>query len=106
MRRFYEEVWVDDTMRFFTACSICGKRKYAGRLPLLYRSKDSLGLLEQGKGGKYRQAAYNRRKTSVVQHLARFFNRCTVCGKWVCDDCFHPNAGYGACHNCINKEVI
>lgn len=105
MRQFYEQVRVDETeMRFYAECPICGKRKHAGKLPLLCRSKKMLELLEQGKSGRIRQAAYNRSKASAVQYLARFFNLCRNCGKWVCDDCYDIKHDCCTCRECEAHE--
>ncbi|MDR0886177.1 MAG: hypothetical protein LBN22_07470 [Clostridiales Family XIII bacterium] len=34
------------------------------------------------------------------------FNKCPVCSRWVCDDCFYPdlNDGMGICKACLEEE--
>lgn len=101
MRQFYEQVRVDEIqMRFYAECPNCGKRKYAGKLPLLCRNKEMLPQFRSGKAGKLRQKAYNKSMVAAVQYLARLFDLCRGCGKWVCDDCYDSNSDCGICREC------
>ena len=101
MRRFYETVRTDrQLMRFYAACSRCGERRYAERLPLICRNPRLFETMEKGRGGVIRQRAYNHAKAVSVQHLARFFNQCSHCGNWVCDSCYNTETEEGLCCNC------
>lgn len=107
MQHFYKHVLVElDSMRFYIECADCGKRVYAGKLPLMCRSQHILDRLEQGKTGGIRQWLYNHKKAVAVQHLARYFNQCSECCKWVCDDCYNPENEDGTCQDCTSKRNI
>ncbi len=93
MRQLYEQIQVDkEKMRFYAECNACGKRQYAGKVPFPCRGEELLQLLEEGYVGGLRQRIYNRSKAQAVQDLARHFNQCRVCGKWVCDEMYDSNA--------------
>ena len=101
MKQFYKQVVLDETtLRFYALCAECGKRTEAGRLPLPCRNKALLAQYAAGTVGGIRQTLYNLNYAKAVRRLARFFNRCPSCGKWVCDDCFDLTDGYGACGSC------
>lgn len=87
---------------FFACCPDCGRLVDAASLHI---------LSERMRRSSSRMAAWLRRQNTIHDgnwtiRMSRKFNRCSVCGKWVCDDCFISNAGYGVCRNCMNKEVI
>lgn len=93
MRQLYEQIRVDHKeKKFYADCDACGKRQYSVKLPLLCRGKELLQLLEDGYVGGLRQRMYNRCKARAVQDLARYFNQCRRCGKWVCDEMYDLNA--------------
>lgn len=105
MKQLYKQVRVDEKeMRFYAECPSCSRRKDAGRLPLLCRNREMLTLFAQGKSSRLRQKAYDKRKTAAVQYLARFFNLCLSCGKWVCDDCYDSDSDRGVCRNCSARD--
>lgn len=105
MRQFYKQVQVDETeKRFYAECPSCGKRMYSRRLPMLCRRKDMLKHFSAGTAGGVRQTLYNRRQVASVQNLARFFNRCNLCGKWICDDCYDVLHDDGACISCSENK--
>ena len=100
MRQLYEQVQVDkDRMRFYAECDISGRRIYSKKLPVLCRIKDLLAVMDEGNVGGFKQSMYNHRKADAIQDLARFFNQCRKCGKWVCDEMFDPQAM--ECKRCI-----
>lgn len=42
---------------------------------------------------------------SRLARLRRLFNRCPMCGRWVCDDCFViDGVGDGRCSECAEKS--
>lgn len=43
------------------------------------------------------EAAYERANREAMLH----FNRCPVCKRWVCDDCFHMREAGDACRECL-----
>lgn len=93
MRQLYEQVHVDKkTGRFYAKCQVCGKIQYSKKLPLFCRGEELLNLLEEGRAGGIRQKIYNNRKAKSVQDLARYFNQCRNCGKWVCDEKFDADS--------------
>ena len=102
MRHFYEQVRADDTtFYFFMECDICRKRKYGRRLPLLCRSKILLRQIQEGQNS-LRSRLYNHYHAAAVQELAIQFNRCELCEKWVCDDCFCNTETNGCCVQCAD----
>lgn len=91
MRHFYQQVHVDPTsMRFYAECPLCGKKQYAGKIPLLCRKKSHIIELEAGHGKKIRQAIYNHKKAATVQNLTLLFNLSRKHAMWICDQCFEP----------------
>ena len=110
MQNFYHQVRPSEkTMAFYAKCALCGKQLYGVKIPVLCRGKKRLKSLEEGCCGKLSQKCYNRGKANAVQRLAMQFNRCCVCSSWVCDDCFEPDVGNGACKDCaknIEREKI
>lgn len=106
MRKFYQRIRVDETtMRFCAACAVCGKTEYHGRLPLLCRNKRLLPVLEQGQGHGIAQSAYMRARMRACRELAKLFNYCQSCGRWVCDDCFNIEGDRDACGECAAKSM-
>jgi len=52
-----------------------------------------------------RKAEHKIAFNEALEKAMRFFNKCPVCGNWVCDDCFDVEEieHGGVCKNC-NKE--
>ena len=92
MRQLYEQILVDhEKRRFYAKCETSGEKRYSVKLPLSCRGEELLQLLEEGCAGGLRQKKYNSAKARAVQDLARYFNQCRKCGKWVCDEMFDPD---------------
>ncbi len=103
MRQLYEQVRVDENlMRFCMECDIKGNRIYSKKVPVICRNRMLLDSLEQGSVGGIRQQVYNRTRAAAIQELARYFNQCRKCGKWVCDDMYDPEKM--ECTDCTDKE--
>lgn len=104
MRQLYEQVHVDEQqMRFYAECEICGEKIYSKRLPALCRKKVLIELLQQGTVGGLRQKFYNRTHAAAIQDLARYFNQCRSCGKWVCDKEYDPEIM--KCTKCMSLKI-
>lgn len=105
MKQFYQQVFLDEaTLRFAAVCASCGKRAEAGRLPMLCREKSRFADYAAGNVGGMRQKLYDQNFSRAVQYLVRFFNRCSACEAWVCDDCFRPNESRGVCERCADEQ--
>ena len=103
MKQLYEQVRADvQQMRFCAECEISGRRVYSRKLPLLCRSDALLDSLEKGSVGGIRQKLYNSSHASATQDLARYFNQCRSCGKWVCDEMYDPEEMI--CMNCKKEK--
>lgn len=50
---------------------------------------------------KEHEAAYERANREAMLH----FNRCPVCKRWVCDECFHMHEDGDACKECLDQTV-
>ena len=106
MRKFYRRIRVDETtMRFCAVCAVCGKTEHHSKLPLLCRRKELLPELEQGQGHGIAQSAYLRARMRSSRELAKRFNYCQSCGKWVCDECFHIEGDVDCCIECAAKTT-
>ncbi len=108
MRKFYKNVGVDaETLHFCAECSICGKKEYGVKVPVLCRSVRTLARCEKGKANKLSQASYNRAKAKSTQLLAMKMNKCRHCYAWVCDNCYDADDLLGACVECSkNKDLL
>lgn len=106
MRHFYERVHVDpDTLRFYAACPICGRKYYAARVPLLCRGVRTFAKCAKGKANRISQSLFNHAKANSVHQLPlRHFNQCRGCLRLVCDDCYDISHSDGACRECSQKE--
>ncbi len=101
MREFYQQIRLDTgEYRFLVECPGCGKRHYAGKLPLLCRRPEMSELAENGRAGGLRRRLYNKGRVSAVQALMRHYNMCRDCGSWVCNACFLPDIADGICRAC------
>ena len=106
MRQFYRRVHVDkSTMHFCAACELCEKKQYAMKLPLLCRRKSQLPKLERGENSGMIQSAYIQAKMHASRELAKRFNYCRGCGKWVCDVCFNIEGEQDHCIECAAKTT-
>lgn len=47
----------------------------------------------------------NHAKAASVQYLARYFNQCRSCFRWVCDECYVLEAFAGACVECAKGKL-
>jgi hypothetical protein len=105
VQNFYSQVGAEtENGRFFAECAVCGKRHYDGKLPLICRSKGFLVAFESKTAGRFRSFVFSRAKESAVRRLSIFFNRCTCCGKWVCDSCCDLSEGSGKCVFCAAEK--
>ena len=104
MRQLYEQVRVDENqMRFYAECEISGEKIFSRKLPALCRNKVLIASLQQGSVGGLRQMLYNRTHAASIQDLARYFNQCRNCGKWVCDKEYDPEEM--KCKQCKDLEI-
>jgi len=105
MKHFYEQVHVDtSTFHFFAGCPLCDRKHFSGRLPWFCRSRKLSTHFINGKGG-IRQIIYAKCNANAVQKLALAFNRCEICGLWVCDQCFDTTTETNVCRNCVDKQT-
>lgn len=81
-------------------CPVC--EKFAARSRVAHFSDYStFNALKAG--------IYERSMQSALRRLKRHFNRCTECGRWVCDDCFLCSGGgesLSLCAECAKKKRI
>lgn len=52
---------------------------------------------------------YERSMQRALRKLKRCFNLCSVCGRWVCDDCFicsNESESVSICVDCAKKSKI
>lgn len=108
MQPFYKLIQIDTSkMQFYVECFLCGKRHYGKHLPIICRNRKKLIAYEQGEGPALWQKSFNHAKALSVQYLARYYNRCNNCFRWICDDCFHSNHADGICLDCskIQNEI-
>ena len=106
MRHFYERVHVDpETLHFYAACPICGRKYYAAKIPLLCRGVRTLAKCAKGKADRISQSLFNHAKANSVQQLTlRHFNQCRDCFRLVCDDCYDISDSDGACRECLQRK--
>ena len=105
MQYFYKSVITDlHNKNFYKECDCCRNRFYADKVPMLCRGTKIMKNLEKSNGDLVRQRMFNRKKALAVQHLARHFNQCTTCGKWVCNDCYRIDIRDGVCSRCFTVE--
>ncbi len=105
MKQFYQQVSVDyKSGRFQFICPVCGRVHYGQKVPLVCRAAKAISLCEQGRAMGLWQDIFNRKKVKAVQQLSNFSNLCTVCGQFVCDDCYSPANPDGACAKCEGKN--
>ena len=104
MRQFYKHIYADKVLKqFYTSCELCGKKKYAEKIPVLCRNPYMLYAFEHGQVKDPRQTLYNHKKARSVQQLARLFNHCQQCGKWVCDECYEAKGDIDGCRDCVER---
>ena len=105
MKQFYEHIHVDaETLRFYAACPICGKKQYGRKIPLICRSVRTLARCVNGKADKICQSAFNHAKANAALKLAIQFNQCRHCYQCVCDDCYDIADALGACRDCSKRK--
>ena len=104
MRHFYENVDTDvESMRFWVSCPVCGRKQYGEKIPALCSGARNLERCRKGRGDKLSQVIFNRRKALSVQRLARFFNQCEKCHRFVCDDCYDTEGSI--CLECKGGKI-
>lgn len=94
----------DATFNFIFFCDVCGKEWYSYSLPFsLSKSPFDLNRCDQYAKlllwQSEHDAAYGRANNGAISH----FNRCPVCSRWVCDDCF--TAMEIMCYKCIQTKL-
>lgn len=105
MQHFYNHVIADlHNKNFYKECDCCRKRFYADKLPVLCRKSKTIQKLEKCEGDIIRQRLFNHKKALAVQHLARYFNQCSDCGGWVCDECYKIDVKDGVCSDCFTVK--
>ena len=105
MKQFYERIRVDvETLHFYAACPVCGKKQYGGKIPLLCRSVRTLARCFNGRAGALCQTVFNHAKANATLLLAIRFNQCRYCGQLVCDDCYDSADDLGACRDCAQRK--
>lgn len=86
--------------RFSFYCDLCGKEWRAE--PVRFNGRDGDPTLS----GKVTQLIWQSQHAAAYERANReamfWHNRCPVCGRWVCQDCFclREDAGSDVCRNC------
>jgi hypothetical protein len=81
--------------QFTFFCDTCGKPWRSGSIPAGCSGQDPENRQ------KDHDAAYER----ANQEAIRNHNRCKVCGKWVCDDCFLILPSGDLCPDCAGRDI-
>lgn len=86
-------------------CDICGKEWRSGPVPFVGREKDASldDKVTQLIWQSQHAAAYER----ANQEAIFWHNRCQICSKWVCQDCFcvREDEPSDVCVTCRDKEL-
>lgn len=107
MKQLFEHIRVDaETLRFYAQCSVCGKKQYGAKIPIICRRVKTLSRCAKGKAGRLSQSAFNHAKAASVQFIAMEFNLCRNCFQWVCDNCYDINNDGWQCMNCSQKQQL
>lgn len=82
---------------FIFHCDICDHAWDSVPLEFSAGMKETVpNCQESGLWEREHEAAYERANREAIQH----FNRCPVCKRWVCDDCFYIYEAGDACKEC------
>lgn len=93
-----------ETFRFTFFCDICGKAVKEITYPYKPPFKAKFFISKSERKAREllwlhdHDSAYERANKEVLLQ----FNRCPVCGKRVCDDCYHELEGL--CRECARKK--
>ena len=105
MNLFFEQVLTDtENLCFYARFAICGHKEYAGKVPFFCQSGQIVIECVKGEAAKLRQNSFNHARAGAAKRLAKRFNRCVTCYRWVCDDCYDTDDCRGACVNCSKKN--
>ncbi len=106
MGQFYQQVSVDyRSVRFQFICPVCGKVYYGKKVPVFCSAQKTISLCEQGRAMGLWQDIFNHSKAKAVTQLSIHSNLCTVCGQFVCDDCYSRTNPNGACIRCSEEKT-
>ncbi len=86
---------VGEVYQFVFYCDICGKT-WTSEPVRASRQTKGYGVKEPE---AEHTAAYERANLEAMRH----FNRCNVCKRWVCDDCFRIQGERDCCSECVAK---
>lgn len=100
MHRFYKNVQADvNKNRLFYVCPICKQKYHSALLPFYFKGTTDQKRDDHGRNIAA-QLADNKCTAFAVRRFSLRFNRCTVCGEWVCDKCFLSKEENDICKNC------
>lgn len=81
-------------------CPVCESFSAKARV-ISFKDFTSLNALKAG--------IYERSMQHSLRKLKKHFNRCTECGRWVCDDCFicsDKSDSVSLCADCAKKKSV
>jgi len=84
----------DDVFRFTFYCDICGSAKQSH--PFISETEGYGILVDPAQRDREHGDAYERANREMI----RSFNRCPVCMRFVCDDCFYLFDDKYLCKEC------
>lgn len=92
-----------DSFEFSFCCDRCGKGWRSGAVPFTeigspeIENHEVRGMIWE----RDHRVAFERANLEAQFH----FNRCPLCGRWVCDDCFRPLGSdeYDLCCDCAEN---
>ncbi len=82
--------------RFTFYCDICGKAWQSQPVKVTLKTQSDVGRDIKAE----HNSAYERANLEAMRH----FNRCPVCKRWVCDDCFLIRGEDDVCKHCAEKK--
>lgn len=83
--------------QFSFHCDICQSSWESIPLEFSGGEKEAVGNLQEADlWEREHEAAYERANREAILH----FNRCPVCKRWVCDDCFYIFKDGDVCREC------
>ena len=90
---------------FSFCCDRCGKAWRSETVPFAGEGRPEIDNDEVRKilWERDHRFAFERANLEAQFH----FNRCPLCNRWVCDDCFRPLVSdeYDLCADCVTKTV-
>lgn len=81
-------------------CELCGKPWQSVPVSRMHPVEERKGRKAESERRREHDAAYERANLEAISH----FNRCPVCRRWVCDECFRILPERDVCKDCAAGE--